>query len=161
MIFSHVYSVIGIKRILKFNWCIFFFRLTPSLMLLMFVYVPLFPYISDGPFWPQKGLEQGQCNKTWWYNMLYINNFFNEVSFNVDIFNMRSWSNFLIFLNIFYSYFICLHILSWHHDLQTVRYKLDRFNTRLLALYCILHWLIIVICMNGWTHSQLYIYHHT
>lgn len=55
-----------------------YWRLTPSLMLLMFVYVPLFPYISDGPFWPQKGLEQGQCNKTWWYNMLYINNFFNE-----------------------------------------------------------------------------------
>lgn len=55
-----------------------YWRLTPSLMLLMFVYVPLFPYLSDGPFWPQKGLEQGQCNKTWWYNMLYINNFFNE-----------------------------------------------------------------------------------
>lgn len=95
MIFSHVYSVLvfGIERILSivYNvflhdillWCIF--RLTPSLMLLMFVYVPLFPYLSDGPFWPQKGLEQGQCNKTWWYNMLYINNFFNEVSINVDI----------------------------------------------------------------------------
>lgn len=145
MIFSHVYSVIGIKRILKFNWCIFFFRLTPSLMLLMFVYVPLFPYISDGPFWPQKGLEQGQCNKTWWYNMLYINNFFNEVSFNVDILSNEKNAQFFLF----YSYFICLHILSWHHDLQTVMYKLARFNTRLFALYCILHWLTIVICMNG------------
>lgn len=113
-------------------------------MLLMFVYVPLFPYISDGPFWPQKGLEQGQCNKTWWYNMLYINNFFNEVSFNVDILSEKNAQFFL-----FYSYFICLHILSWHHDLQTVMYKLARFNTRLFALYCILHWLTIVICMNG------------
>lgn len=55
-----------------------YWRLTPSLMLLMFVYVPLFPYLSDGPFWSEKGLEPGQCNKTWWYNMLYINNFFNE-----------------------------------------------------------------------------------
>lgn len=65
---------------------------------------------------------------------------------------------FSFFLNIFYSYFICLHILSWHHDLQTVRYKLDRFNERLLALYCILHWLIIVICMNGWTHAFTTVY---
>ncbi|XP_022325908.1 O-acyltransferase like protein-like [Crassostrea virginica] len=70
----------------KISWCRFmakfyfhrYWRLTPALMLLMFVYVPLFPYVSDGPFWPQQGFEPGQCNQTWWYNMLYINNFFNE-----------------------------------------------------------------------------------
>lgn len=47
-------------------------------MLLMFVYVPLFQYVSDGPFWPQNGVEPGQCNKTWWHTMLYINNFYDE-----------------------------------------------------------------------------------
>lgn len=122
----------------------------------MFVYVPLFPYISDGPFWPQKGLEQGQCNKTWWYNMLYINNFFNEVSFNVDILSIEKNAQFFLF----YSYFICLHILSWHHDLQTVMYKLARFNTRLFALYCILHWLYNHCDLYEWIHNCIFIIIH-
>ncbi|XP_062571306.1 nose resistant to fluoxetine protein 6-like [Saccostrea cucullata] len=70
----------------KINWVAFiakfyfhrYWRLTPPLMLLMFVYVPLFQYVSDGPFWPQNGVEPGQCNKTWWHTMLYINNFYDE-----------------------------------------------------------------------------------
>lgn len=147
MIFSHVYSVlvIGIERILSivYNvflhdillWCIF--RLTPSLMLLMFVYVPLFPYLSDGPFWPQKGLEQGQCNKTWWYNMLYINNFFNEVSINVDILKVGlrlKFSQFFLFIG---SYFICLHVhITFLVSGFTYSQVKASYVITLLALYC-------------------------
>ncbi|XP_056013122.1 nose resistant to fluoxetine protein 6-like isoform X3 [Ostrea edulis] len=70
----------------KINWIAFiakfyfhrYWRLTPPLMFLMLIYVPLFPYVSDGPFWVQTGFEAGQCNKTWWQTMLYINNFYDE-----------------------------------------------------------------------------------
>ncbi|XP_041368659.1 nose resistant to fluoxetine protein 6-like [Gigantopelta aegis] len=67
-----------VKKGLKLNWLMFYFhrfwRLTPPYMLLMMVYVPLMPYISSGPMWPQAGFELNQCEGTWWTNLLYINN---------------------------------------------------------------------------------------
>jgi hypothetical protein len=44
-------------------------------MLFIMVYVPTFKYWGDGPFWPQQGVETNECEKTWWTNLLYVNNF--------------------------------------------------------------------------------------
>ncbi|XP_053380930.1 nose resistant to fluoxetine protein 6-like isoform X2 [Mercenaria mercenaria] len=63
----------------KFNWIMFYFhrfwRLTPPYMLFIMLYVPTFKYWADGPFWPQQGVEDNECNETWWTNLLYVNNF--------------------------------------------------------------------------------------
>ncbi|XP_021367674.1 nose resistant to fluoxetine protein 6-like isoform X2 [Mizuhopecten yessoensis] len=68
----------------KINWFMYylhrFWRLTPPYMLVMFMYVALMRYTGDGPFWPKNGHEKDFCAKTWWRNLLYINNF-------VDSFN--------------------------------------------------------------------------
>ena len=50
------------------------FRLTPPYMLFLMFYVPLFKYWSNGPFWPQMGVEIDECKDSWWQNLLYINN---------------------------------------------------------------------------------------
>lgn len=63
----------------KMNWLYFyvhrFWRLTPPYMLVLMVYVPLLQYWGDGPYWPITGVEKDYCSDTWWYNLLYINNF--------------------------------------------------------------------------------------
>ncbi|XP_074654644.1 nose resistant to fluoxetine protein 6-like isoform X2 [Tubulanus polymorphus] len=63
----------------KINWLMFYFhrfwRLTPAYMLVLMVYVPLGPYFSDGPLYPQT--EDGfdpNCKNNWWTNLLYVNN---------------------------------------------------------------------------------------
>ncbi|CAC5425124.1 unnamed protein product [Mytilus coruscus] len=49
--------------------------LTPPYMLVMMVYIALFPYLGSGPIWKKNGLENNYCKDTWWYNLLYIQNF--------------------------------------------------------------------------------------
>ena len=44
-------------------------------MLVMMVYISLYAYLGSGPAWPQDGHEKDHCKTTWWYNLLYINNF--------------------------------------------------------------------------------------
>jgi hypothetical protein len=44
-------------------------------MLIMMVYIPLFPYLGSGPMWAKDGMELNYCKDSWWYNLLYINNF--------------------------------------------------------------------------------------
>lgn len=56
---------------------IFFFRLTPPYMLILCVYIGLWKYVGGGPFWPKEGFEIDDCRRTWWSNLLYINNFLN------------------------------------------------------------------------------------
>ncbi|CAG2252383.1 unnamed protein product [Mytilus edulis] len=53
----------------------FSLRLTPPYMLVMMVYIALFPYLGSGPIWKKNGLENNYCEDTWWYNLLYIQNF--------------------------------------------------------------------------------------
>ncbi|CAC5358118.1 unnamed protein product [Mytilus coruscus] len=52
----------------------FTLRLTPPYMLVIMVSVSLFHYTGSGPNWPTGGIDKG-CEKGWWYNLLYINNF--------------------------------------------------------------------------------------
>ncbi|GAB1602635.1 nose resistant to fluoxetine protein 6-like [Argonauta hians] len=63
----------------KMNWIYFYvhryWRLTPPILLVMMVYIPLFRYMGDGPFWPSQGVENNFCRDSWFYNILYINNF--------------------------------------------------------------------------------------
>ncbi|KAL5012239.1 hypothetical protein ScPMuIL_010790 [Solemya velum] len=66
------------------SWCVFyiyyyfhrFWRLTPVYMLLMLIYISLWPYVGDGPVWTRLSPEPDQCRNSWWKGMLYINNFF-------------------------------------------------------------------------------------
>ncbi|XP_052090838.1 nose resistant to fluoxetine protein 6-like [Mytilus californianus] len=66
----------------KLNWGMFYFhrfwRLTPPYMLVLMVYVSLFPYIGSGPVWKKDGAEYNYCKNSWYYNLLYINNFFEK-----------------------------------------------------------------------------------
>lgn len=39
----------------------------------MILDVTLFTYISDGPFW--RSIEPNYCRKSWWTNLIYMNNF--------------------------------------------------------------------------------------
>ncbi|CAC5392295.1 unnamed protein product [Mytilus coruscus] len=56
----------------------FTLRLTPPYMLVLMVYVSLFHYTGSGPNWPKDGPEKNHCEKAWYYNLLYINNFFDD-----------------------------------------------------------------------------------
>ncbi|XP_029644314.1 nose resistant to fluoxetine protein 6-like [Octopus sinensis] len=66
----------------KFGWVYYyihrFWRLTPPYMLVMMVYIPLFRYWGDGPYWPKDGFEINYCKDTWYFNLLYINNFLSD-----------------------------------------------------------------------------------
>ncbi|CAG2247221.1 unnamed protein product [Mytilus edulis] len=56
----------------------FVLRLTPPYMLVLMVYVSLFPYTGSGPEWKKDGNEYNYCKTSWYYNLLYINNFFEK-----------------------------------------------------------------------------------
>ena len=58
-----------------FNFAFLIPRLTPALMLSLLVEVAFFKYFGDGPQWPYAGIEYDECKKSWWWNLLYINNF--------------------------------------------------------------------------------------
>ena len=44
-------------------------------MLVLMVYVSLFHYTGSGPNWVKDGPERNHCEKGWYYNLLYVNNF--------------------------------------------------------------------------------------
>ena len=50
-------------------------RLSPAYYLVVVLYFKLFPYIGSGPFWLFKD-EVDNCEKYWWTDILYINNFY-------------------------------------------------------------------------------------
>lgn len=64
----------------KYGYCIPFFfpstRLTPAYMLVLMTEATLSPYFADGPVYPPQGFEVDYCEKSWWKNLLYINNLF-------------------------------------------------------------------------------------
>ena len=53
----------------------FSYRLTPVYMLVLLVYTTLVKYLGSGPMWTQEALALDNCAKSWWTNLLYINNF--------------------------------------------------------------------------------------
>ncbi|CAG9791792.1 unnamed protein product [Diatraea saccharalis] len=65
-----------------------YIRLTPAYLAVLFFYMTWFPKIGEGPLWKDKILlEKERCEKSWWTNILYVNNY-------VDTENMcmfQSW----------------------------------------------------------------------
>ena len=83
-----------------------FWRLTPPYMLFMLAYVTLWRYLGDGPYWPQDGMFSNECD-TWYYNLLYVNNFMHDRTCMVQSWYLANdmqffWFSPFIFLPIFY-----------------------------------------------------------
>uniref|UniRef100_A0A915Q4I6 Nose resistant-to-fluoxetine protein N-terminal domain-containing protein n=1 Tax=Setaria digitata TaxID=48799 RepID=A0A915Q4I6_9BILA len=58
-------------------WLLFYIhryiRLTPVYLMVMVLDVTLLTHFSDGPFW--RPIEANYCRKSWWTNLIYMNNF--------------------------------------------------------------------------------------
>ncbi|GFU10738.1 nose resistant to fluoxetine protein 6 [Trichonephila clavipes] len=62
----------------KIPWLYFyihrFIRLTPVYMMVMAFYTTLMSHLGSGPLWSIKDTDPN-CQASWWWNILYINNF--------------------------------------------------------------------------------------
>ena len=65
------------------DFSISFPRLTPAYMFVLLFYDKLNGFLGDGPFWYQ-AQEKNPCDKYWWTNLLYINNFY-PTSMNASV----------------------------------------------------------------------------
>ena len=69
------------------NCVVFIFRrLTPSYMFTILFYSNLYAFLGEGPMW-FRNQNSTLCEKYWWTNLLYINNFYptsldDEVRYN-------------------------------------------------------------------------------
>ncbi|GFR30456.1 nose resistant to fluoxetine protein 6 [Trichonephila clavata] len=63
-----------------------FIRLTPVYMIVLAFHTTLFGYLGSGPVWAAPNTDPN-CHSTWWWNLLYINNF----QFSVDMCMGWSW----------------------------------------------------------------------
>ncbi|CAH3118340.1 unnamed protein product [Pocillopora meandrina] len=61
-----------------------FWRLTPAYMFVLLFYDKLNGFLGDGPLWYQ-AQAKNPCDKYWWTNLLYINNFY-PTSMNASCF---------------------------------------------------------------------------
>ncbi|CAF1474248.1 unnamed protein product [Rotaria sp. Silwood1] len=54
-----------------------YLRYTIFYAIILLIYITLSPYLGQyGPIYPINGIETSTCRRTWWRNLLYINNFF-------------------------------------------------------------------------------------
>ena len=44
-------------------------------MLILMMQVCISKYLGSGPMWANDGFNNQHCKDTWWWNLLYINNF--------------------------------------------------------------------------------------
>ncbi|GFR32796.1 nose resistant to fluoxetine protein 6 [Trichonephila clavata] len=62
----------------KISWIYFYIhryvRLTPVYMIVIGFYTTLYAHLSSGPLWIYADTDPN-CQASWWYNLLYINNF--------------------------------------------------------------------------------------
>ncbi|GFS33341.1 nose resistant to fluoxetine protein 6 [Nephila pilipes] len=62
----------------KMSWIYFYVhryvRLTPVYMVVVGFYATLYGHLSSGPMWANVDTDPN-CQASWWYNLLYINNF--------------------------------------------------------------------------------------
>eukprot|EP00058_Branchiostoma_floridae_P023935 XP_002609425.1 hypothetical protein BRAFLDRAFT_124632 [Branchiostoma floridae] len=54
-----------------------YWRLTPTYMFVLMLYMWVLPYMFSGPFWPPAPLDP-YCGENWWTNLLYVNNVVND-----------------------------------------------------------------------------------
>ena len=50
-------------------------RLTPTYMFVLLFYAKLMGFLGEGPVWYTQQ-QNPTCDKYWWTNLLYINNFY-------------------------------------------------------------------------------------
>ncbi|XP_072044138.1 O-acyltransferase like protein-like [Amphiura filiformis] len=64
----------------KISWLLFYFhriwRITPLYAFVILFIIYHHPYFGDGPKWYQVLYVDSLCEKYWWRNLLYINNYF-------------------------------------------------------------------------------------
>ncbi|KAG7305317.1 hypothetical protein JYU34_009377 [Plutella xylostella] len=55
-----------------------YIRVTPAYMVVILFYMTWLPKLGEGPLWEDRmSLEQQRCMKSWWANILYVNNYVN------------------------------------------------------------------------------------
>ncbi|GFS20727.1 nose resistant to fluoxetine protein 6-like [Elysia marginata] len=64
----------------RLDWGVFYFhrlwRLTPPYMMTLVIILGIKQYCGEGPLWsPVQPHDKHNCEKHWWANLLYINNF--------------------------------------------------------------------------------------
>ncbi|CAH1802111.1 unnamed protein product [Owenia fusiformis] len=73
---SHLAHVDGMPSIVMMLKFIFhrIWRIVPVYMLVIFLFTALYPYLGDGPLYPEDLAEGVNCKVHWWTNLLFINN---------------------------------------------------------------------------------------
>ncbi|XP_042912018.1 nose resistant to fluoxetine protein 6 [Parasteatoda tepidariorum] len=75
---SYLYFQECAKKQGKTPWLYFYvhryLRLTPVYMIVLAFYATVMPIIGSGPFWQDYNVDP-HCQKGWWWNLIYINNF--------------------------------------------------------------------------------------
>ncbi|KAL1459446.1 hypothetical protein WDU94_011428 [Cyamophila willieti] len=71
------------KRKGKINYLVVFIyrfiRVTPVYAFVISFYIYMLPHMNDGPLWRNIiGRESNRCEKNWWSNLLYFNNYYHE-----------------------------------------------------------------------------------
>ncbi|RZC33146.1 nose resistant to fluoxetine protein 6-like [Asbolus verrucosus] len=88
-----------------------YMRLTPSYLVVIGLYCTFFLRMADGPLWDSRVKEeQERCIKSWWTNILYINNYVNTD----DMCMFQSWylaTDYHLFI---IAPFIIYPLWKWH-----------------------------------------------
>ncbi|XP_066267576.1 nose resistant to fluoxetine protein 6-like [Branchiostoma lanceolatum] len=116
-----------------------YWRLTPTYIFVLMLWMWVFPYMFSGPFWPPapNGIDPN-CGDNWWTNLLYINNVVNDnrmcmgwtwylandMQFFVIgvplIYILYRWQilGIVVKLALLLASFITTAVISWHYDLK-------------------------------------------
>ncbi|XP_078614290.1 nose resistant to fluoxetine protein 6-like [Branchiostoma floridae x Branchiostoma japonicum] len=115
-----------------------YWRLTPTYMFVMMLWMWVLPYLFSGPFVPQApyGLDDN-CRDNWWTNLLYVNNVVNPDRMCMDwswylandmqffvigvplVYMMYRWQIFGIALQLalLLASFVITATITWHYDM--------------------------------------------
>ncbi|XP_066295640.1 nose resistant to fluoxetine protein 6-like [Branchiostoma lanceolatum] len=114
-----------------------YWRLTPTYMFVLMLYMWVLPYMFSGPFWPEapNGIDPS-CADNWWTNLLYINNFFGKKCMNWTWYLANDMQFFIIGVPLIYilcrwqivgivvklalllASFITTAVITWHYDMK-------------------------------------------
>ncbi|XP_019618975.1 PREDICTED: nose resistant to fluoxetine protein 6-like [Branchiostoma belcheri] len=122
-----------------------YWRLTPTYMFVLMLYMWVLPYMFSGPFWPKppNGIDPN-CGKNWWTNLLYINNLVNSDKECMDwtwylandmqffvigvplVYILYRWQivGLVVQLVLLLASFITIAVISWQYDIKAPRLTL-------------------------------------
>lgn len=101
-LFAHLVLVELEKRRGRVNFGLLYVfryvRLTPAYLAVIAVYATWLPRLGSGPLWQARmSLEQERCRRSWWLNVLYVNNYVGTddivsvIVFRSSFFNLNSY----------------------------------------------------------------------